>query len=93
MLNAYLLYRGLRRDGVVTHSDGWRKLGLQVVAANGAMWFVLGQFDRPLATWIDAGFWDRAGWLTVSIAAAAGIYAIVLLSLGLRTSDLGMRPR
>ena len=93
LLNAYLLYRGLRRDGVVTHSGSWRKLGLQVVAANGAMWFVLGQFHRPLAWWIDAGFSGRAVWLTVSIAAAAGIYALVLLSLGLRSADLGMRPR
>jgi len=93
LLNAYLLYRGLRRDGVVTHSAGWRNLGLQVVAANGAMWVILDQLHRPLDWWIDAGLWDRAGWLTVSIAAAAGIYFLVLLSLGLRAADLGMRPR
>jgi len=93
LLNAYLLYRGLRRDGVVTHSAGWRKLGLQVVAANGVMWVILDQLSRPLGWWIDAGLWDRAGWLTVSIAAAAGIYFLVLLSLGLRSADLGMRPR
>ena len=93
LLNAYLLYRGLRRDGVVTHSAGWRNLGLQVVAANGAMWVILDRLSRPLAWWIDASLWDRAGWLTVSIAAAAGIYFLVLLSLGLRFADLGMRPR
>jgi len=93
LLNAYLLYRGLRRDGVVTHSAGWRNLGLQVVAANGAMWVILDQLSRPFAWWIDASLWDRAGWLTVSIAAAAGIYFLVLLSLGLRSADLGMRPR
>jgi putative peptidoglycan lipid II flippase len=93
LLNAYLLYRGLRRDGVVTHSAGWRNLGLQVVAANGAMWVILDQLSRPLAWWIDVSLWDRAGWLTVNIAAAAGIYFLVLLSLGLRFADLGMRPR
>ncbi len=93
LLNAYLLYRGLWRDKVVTHSAGWRKLGLQVVAANGVMWVILDQLARPLDWWIDAGSWDRAGWLTVSIVAAAGIYVLVLLSLGLRTADLGMRPR
>jgi putative peptidoglycan lipid II flippase len=93
LLNAYLLYRGLRRDGVVRHSAGWRNLVLQVVAANGAMWVILDQLSRPFAWWIDAGLWDRAGWLTVSIAAAAGIYFLVLLSLGLRSADLGMRPR
>ena len=93
LLNAYLLYRGLRRDGIVTHSANWRKLGLQVVAANGVMWAMLDQIERPLAWWIGAGFWDRAGWLTVSIVGAAGIYVLVLLSLGLRSADLGMRPR
>jgi hypothetical protein len=57
------------------------------------MWVILGQLERPLAWWIDVGLWDRAGWLTVNIVGAAGTYFVVLLSLGLRTSDLGMRPR
>ncbi len=52
------------------------------------------QLLRPLAWWTGtATSLDRAGWLTVSIVAAAGIYFLVLHALGLRPANLGMRPR
>jgi len=93
LLNAWLLYRGLRRDGVLTHSAGWRKLILQTAVASIVMVAVLDWLNRPLAWWIDSGSFMRAGWLAVTIIAGAGIYALVLLSLGLRTANLGLRPR
>ena len=93
LLNAWLLYRGLRRDGVLVHSDGWKVLFWQVMASTAVMGMVVNWLNRPLAWWIDAGGMTRAGWLTVTIVAGAGIYTLVLMSLGLRIANLGMRPR
>lgn len=94
LLNAWLLYRGLRKDDVVRHSAGWAKLALQALVANVLMAIVLSQLLRPLQWWTDtANAWDRAGWLSVSIVTAAATYFLALRALGLRTSKLGMRPQ
>jgi len=92
-LNAWLLYRGLRQGGVIRHSAGWGKLGLQVLAANLMMILALSQLLRPLEWWTGTATLPmRAGWLGISIIAAAGIYALVLHTLGLRAGNLGVRP-
>jgi putative peptidoglycan lipid II flippase len=94
VLNAWLLYRGLCRDDIVRHSAGWGRLALQALAANLVMIFALDQLGRPLEWWTGtASSLDRAGWLAVSIVAAAAIYLLVLHALGLRAANLGMRPR
>jgi putative peptidoglycan lipid II flippase len=41
LLNAFLLYRGLRRDGVVRHGKGWTSLLLRTAVANLVMTAVL----------------------------------------------------
>jgi putative peptidoglycan lipid II flippase len=93
LLNAWLLYRGLRRDGVLQHSSGWRDLALQTLVATVIMGGVVHWLNRPLAWWIDSAPLTRAGWLALTIVAGAGIYGLVLASLGLRVTKLGMRPR
>ena len=93
LLNAWLLYRGLRKDGVLKHSSGWGKLLLQTVIATIVMAVVVSWLNRPLAWWIDSSSVARAGWLAVVIAAGAGTYGLLLVSLGLRIANLGMRPR
>jgi putative peptidoglycan lipid II flippase len=93
LLNAWLLYRGLRKDGVLRHSAGWGKLLLQTVIATIVMAVVVSYLNRPLAWWIDSSTVARAGWLAVVIAAGAGTYGLLLVSLGLRIANLGMRPR
>jgi putative peptidoglycan lipid II flippase len=93
LLNAWLLYRGLRRDNVVRHSAGWGKLAAQVLVANLVMIYALDRLGRPLEWWTGtATSLQRAGWLGVTIVTAAGIYLLVLHALGLRTANLGMRP-
>jgi len=93
LLNAWLLYRGLRKDGVLTHGKGWGKIVLQTMLATIVMAAAVTWLNRPLAWWIDASSVARAGWLAVVIAAGAGTYGLVLVSLGLRIEHLGMRPR
>ena len=93
LLNALLLYRGIRRDGVISHSQGWSALGVQVLVANAGMWVALIWLQRPLAWWLDAGVLDRAWWLTISVVTGAAVYFAALLVTGLRPAQLSFRHR
>lgn len=93
LLNAYLLYRGLRREGIIRHSTGWTSLLLQVLMANIAMWAILDSLHRPLEWWLAAGLLDRSAWLVLNVAVSATAYFLVLYALGLRLSNLRMRRR
>lgn len=93
LLNAYLLYRGLRREGIIRHSTGWTSLLLQVLMANIAMWAILDSLHRPLEWWLAAGPLDRSAWLVLNVAVSATAYFLVLYALGLRLSNLRMRRR
>jgi len=92
ILNAWLLYRGLRRDGFVLHAAGWLPLSLQVAVANGLMWAALEYLARPLDWWLGVGRGDRVEYLGVCVVAGAIVYFVALVAMGLRPSRLGLRP-
>ncbi|MDJ0750522.1 MAG: murein biosynthesis integral membrane protein MurJ [Woeseiaceae bacterium] len=91
LLNAVLLYRGLRKDGVIRHSPGWGTLLMRVLVANTAMVVVLLQLHRATDWWLGASLGDRVGWLGVSVAAGAAAYFLALVVLGLRPSQFRLR--
>ncbi len=91
LLNAYLLFRGLRQQAVLVLSTDWGTLLLQVLVANVVMGLALYYIGRPLAWWLNATVLERSAWLGVSIVAGAIAYFLVLFVLGLRPSKLGMR--
>jgi putative peptidoglycan lipid II flippase len=93
LVNAWLLYRGLRRDGIIRHVRGWAALIVQTLVATVAMAIVVIWMNRPLEWWLDAAVLARVSWLAAMIIAGATVYAVVLLALGLRVSSLGMRPQ
>jgi putative peptidoglycan lipid II flippase len=93
LLNAFLLYRGLRRDDVIHHSPGWGKLLMQVAIANIVMLGVLDWLNHPLAWWTDVALYTRIVWLATCVIGGAGVYFLVLLSLGLRPANLSLRTR
>ncbi len=93
LLNAWLLYRGLRKDGVLVRSKGWAKLWLQVTLANVLMIAVLEFLDRPLAWWTGVSVWERAGWLSVCVLGGVLIYGLALLTLGIRARDFRFQDR
>ena len=93
VLNAWLLYRGLRKDRVVRHGAGWPALLLRVVAANAAMCLLLIQLHRPGEWWIAAATMERIYWLGVTVTAGAAAYFVALLVSGMRPSHFAMRPR
>lgn len=86
LLNAALLYRGLRGEGILGGRPGWLTLLGRVLAATAAMVLVLVQLARPLEWWLESGLGGRSLWLGVEVAAGAGVYFGVLLLLGLRLS-------
>ena len=93
LLNAALLYRGLRRDGVVRHSSGWPALLLRILIASLAMCAVLWWLHAPTAWWLDVGAGQRVYRLAVSVVAGAVAYFLTLLLTGMRLSQFRMGAR
>ncbi len=91
LLNAWLLYRGLRRDGVLDPGAGWPLLFVRTLLANAAMWAILVWLHRPLDWWLAAGLAERVGWLGISVGAGALAYFVSLLALGMRPSNFSLR--
>lgn len=87
-VNAYLLFRGLRRDNAYEPRHGWGALSIKVAVAAIAMALALGLFSPSLNEWIEAPRMLRVAWLSGLIAVGAVIYLAVLLLLGMRVRDL-----
>jgi putative peptidoglycan lipid II flippase len=88
LVNAWLLYRGLRRDNILTHSAGWAAFLARVVIANLAMAACLVYLARPLTWWLETATWERAAWLGLVVTAGAATYFVALLVLGTRPAHL-----
>jgi len=91
LVNALLLYRGLRRDGVIVKSAGWLRLLPKTGIACVVMTLAIVQIQRPLDWWIEAPILTRSGWLALCIGVGAVGYFVVLLALGIRPSQLAMK--
>ncbi len=90
--NSTMLYRGLRRQGVLHHASGWRRMLWQVLAGNVVMiaflWFVAGDTQR----WVDMGAWSRAQWMALLVVGGGGLYFGTLYILGMRVHEVRVRP-
>ncbi|MEX1994265.1 MAG: murein biosynthesis integral membrane protein MurJ [Steroidobacteraceae bacterium] len=88
LVNATLLYRGLRRAGVFTPSSVWRRLLPQVLFASIAMaaflWWVSGDWSA----WNGLGATEKSWRLGVAVAGGAGVYFVALGLAGLRPRHL-----
>lgn len=91
-VNAALLYRGLRREGVYKPGNGWGVFAARCLVANAALFGVLFWGVPPLQEWLAWGAWDRALQLFLWIAAAMAAYFAVLFAVGIRPAAL-MRPK
>jgi len=87
-VNAWLLYRGLRRAGVLTPLPGWGRLLLQITVATALMALLLREFLPPMSAWLEATLWVRCGWLTVAVVAGFAIYVAALGAMGVRPAQL-----
>jgi putative peptidoglycan lipid II flippase len=91
-VNAALLLRQLRREGVYAASSGWGSFALRIAAATLAMTALVLVFAGPLTDWLALDTWHRCLRLTALILAAVAVYFGVLLALGLRFRHLSSRP-
>ncbi|MGQ0799568.1 MAG: murein biosynthesis integral membrane protein MurJ [Pseudomarimonas sp.] len=91
LLNPWLLWRALRKQGLFTAEMGWRRFGLQLLLACLLMIGSVLLLRGWLGDWTAMGELQR--WLasTALIAAGAVAYAIGLLVAGLRPRDLRER--
>lgn len=84
IVNAWLLYRGLRRARVLTHSAGWAAFLSRVTAASVAMIVLLAFLNRPLAWWLESSLGERSAWLLFIVSAGALAYFLALVLVGAR---------
>jgi putative peptidoglycan lipid II flippase len=87
-LNAFLLFRGLRRQGVFQPTPGWPLLILRALFAAGMMGGVLAWGLGGLETWVAMETWDRVWRLTGWILVGGVIYFGSLWGAGVRVRDL-----
>ncbi|GMU67930.1 MAG: hypothetical protein AMXMBFR37_02630 [Steroidobacteraceae bacterium] len=91
-VNAFLLWRGLRRTGVYRPSPGWAAFLWRVLLANLAMAALLAWLAGGLEGWTALGPLQRALRCGTGIAAAAALYFAVLFAAGMRYGHLRNRP-
>ena len=87
-VNAALLYRGLRRDGVHRPRPGWTGFFAKVVFANLAMAAFLLALRGSPEVWIQADLGMRATRLTLMVLSAAVVYVLCLFIAGIRPQQL-----
>ena len=83
-LNAFLLYRGLRRDGVYLPASGWPSLIIRGAVASVAMSLVLFLGAGELQEWVGMEAWSRVWRLLMWVLLGGGVYFSVLFILGIR---------
>jgi putative peptidoglycan lipid II flippase len=84
MCNAYLLYHGLRKQGVFTPSTGWRVLLIRIAIANLAMAACLYFFAGNTEQWLDWRTLTRVWRLALCVGGGAGVYFAALWVAGAR---------
>ncbi|MBS3785894.1 MAG: murein biosynthesis integral membrane protein MurJ [Gammaproteobacteria bacterium] len=87
-VNAGLLYRGLRREGVHQPLAGWGRLFWQISLATVVMVVVLIGPASQLEFWLNQGVLGRVGALTGMIVVGVLVYFGSLYALGVRPATL-----
>jgi putative peptidoglycan lipid II flippase len=90
-LNAYLLYRGLRRSGIYQPRQGWIKILARILFAAGGMSLLLVLGAGDLDHWLNLGNWQRIISLFIWILAGASAYLFLLYLSGMRLRDFRIR--
>jgi putative peptidoglycan lipid II flippase len=84
IVNAGLLFRGLRREGVYRPQAGWLSLILRGAAASLLMAGLLLWGAPGMEQWLTMGTWDKILQLVGWILAAGALYFCALFLLGIR---------
>ena len=90
-VNAFLLYRGLRKAEVYAPASNWPKLWLRYGAANLAMAAVLLGFLSFWTLWSEWGVMERILRLAVVCIPGLMAYLLALFAVGVRLRDFKAR--
>jgi putative peptidoglycan lipid II flippase len=90
-LNAFLLYRGLRRQRIYTPQPGWGKFMAKLACALALMFLVLFFGMGKTRDWLQYTLFTRLLHLSLLVAASAGVYFATLWALGFRLADFRRR--
>ena len=90
-MNAFMLYRGLKRQEIYQPSKGWGKLILQALLANTLMAAFLIYLTPPVNVWLNWPLIDRIPYLLGFVSIAMVIYSLSLLISGFRPNQLKNR--
>jgi len=88
MLNAGLLYRGLRKRQIYQARKGWGRFMIKLLVPNTALLLLLAFFTPDSSTWVASTMWQRVGFLSALIASAISIYFIALSLIGIKVKRL-----
>ena len=90
-LNALLLYRHLRAQGIYRPQPGWLAFALKVAAAVAVMAGVLGAAMGPAAAWLQAGWQWKVSALAGLVLLGLFAYCGCLLLFGFRPRQFSIR--
>jgi putative peptidoglycan lipid II flippase len=89
IFNAWLLWRYLRRAGLLRPQPGWGRYWLRLSVACSAMCVVVAVLRWQVGDWTAIpGLLERAAWLFAVVAAGGVTYVAALLAMGMRPRDL-----
>jgi len=88
LLNAWLLYGGLRKQNVYQPKQEWRALLIRIVLANVVMGVVLHLTAGDTETWITLTTAKRIWWISELVVGGAATYFASLWLFGMRPAHL-----
>jgi len=87
-INAFLLWKHLREQGIYQPQAGWVTFLAKITTATGVMVFGLVNIVPEIQGWLSAGILEKASWLIGLCISGAMTYFLVLWILGFRVADL-----
>lgn len=93
LVNAWLLFSGLRQAQVYRPDRGWGRYLLQLIAASAIMGLILWWDASDGTAWLTAGAVERVVRLAFWVAVGITIYLATLWLMGVRFKELLLRPQ
>jgi putative peptidoglycan lipid II flippase len=90
-LNAVLLYRNLRAQGIFVPQPGWGAFALRLLGAVAAMGLALYLAMGSTAWWLQAGWQAKLPALLGLVLLGTAVYGGVLYALGIRPAEYSRR--
>jgi putative peptidoglycan lipid II flippase len=87
-LNAGLLMRGLKADGVFRFQAGWMVFVMRLILANALMAAYLVMMSSNWQAWLSWSVLERVGQLAVLVLGGMITYVVVLIVAGMRWRDI-----